>query len=117
MSITSGPTVPDRIGYSLPFSPIVRLALSAMSVSLPGHLVRDPGEAFIAPEQGQHIENPRRGRPSGERRAQRLRHLAELYTASLRHLPHGLLRRLGAPAVEPGKGLVHEGEQFPRLAL
>ena len=76
-----------------------------------------PSEAFLAPEQDQHIEYSRRSRPSGERRAQRLRHLAELDAATFRHLPYGLLRRLGAPVVDAGKGLVREGEQFPRVAL
>src|SRR3712207_8944325 len=59
--------------------------------------VRDAREAFLAAEQDKHIENARRGRTARQRRAQRLRHLAELDAGTLRHTSYGLLRRLGRP--------------------
>ena len=43
-----------------------------------GRLIGDPREAFLAAENGQHLEDAGRGGAPGQRRAQRLGDLAEL---------------------------------------
>ena len=50
------------------------------------HLIADAGKRFLAAEHLQNIENTRRGRPPGQRRAERLRNLAELAALSPRQM-------------------------------
>src|SRR4051812_11241432 len=117
MSITSGPTEPCRTGRSKFLPPMPRLAWSsAMILSFTIHSLGDAGEAFLPPEQHQHIENPGRGRPPGQRGAKRLGNLAELYLRRLRDAAHGRLCGLGAPFVKRRQDRINTGEQPRRVS-
>src|SRR5665213_362744 len=112
MSTTSGPTEPWRTGKEKSLPPMPSLIVSsAMSLSLFFKPVPDPGEAFLAPEQDQHIENPRRGGATGQRRPQRLRRLAELDAGLVGNLPHGPLDRLRIPLGQSRHRGMKEREQ------
>ena len=68
------------------------------------HLIADTGKRFLAAEHGENVEDPRRGRPAGQRRSERLGNLAELIARLVGKLPHrGLERRLrpGSTACKP----------------
>src|SRR4051812_430539 len=110
MSMTSGPTEPLRTGKAWLSPPRFRVAWSS-AILLSFHPVRDAGEAFLPPEQNQHIENPRRGRPAGERRSKRLSHLAELHAVCLRHSAHRRLCGERRPFVKRREDRVKTGEQ------
>src|SRR5690606_159259 len=64
-------------------------------------LVAQPGEALLAPEHGEDVEDAGRGRAAGKRGAQRLRHLAELQARLLGMGAHRAFRRCSAPFAEP----------------
>ena len=117
MSTTSGPTEPDTDVVFVVVAADRERGLVRHLPILPRHRVGHPREAFLAPEQHQHIENPRRCRPPGERGPQRLRHLAKLDAFGLGNLPHRLLRRRLGPFRERGEGLVDAGEQVARARL
>src|SRR5262245_53478607 len=80
------------------FASLIRAAVAVLRLHL--RLVGDAGQAFDAAEHRQHIENAWRGGPAGERRAQRLRHRAELDAAALRKGAHGGLGTLGHPRLD-----------------
>src|SRR6188508_507873 len=82
MSSTDGPVVPASTARSSSLPPTVSFAWLSAKSRLPypsstGRLRVDPREAFLLAEEGQHIENSRRGGLPGQRRAKRLRQLAE----------------------------------------
>src|SRR3954447_10352000 len=105
MSTTSGPTEPLRTGKAWLAPPRFKVAWSS-AIRLSFHPVRDAGEAFLPPEQHQHIENARRGRPAGERRSKRLRHLAELHAGRIRDPAHRRLCGERRPFVKRIEGRV-----------
>src|SRR3954464_10129079 len=116
MSITSGPTEPCRTGKSCVLPPMPRLAWSsAILLSFTIHPLGDAGEAFLPPEQHQHIENPGRGRPSGQRRSKRLGDLAQLDALGLGDAAHRRLCGLGAPFVKRRQNRMYTGEEPRRL--
>ena len=57
-----------------------------------GGLIAQPVQAFLPPQHRQHVEDTRRGRPSGQRRPQRLGYRAKLEVVGFRE---GTYRRLG----------------------
>src|SRR5688500_1427865 len=130
MSMTSGPTEPWRTGKPwllppLPSAPRVSVACPSAILFCSVHPVRDAGEAFLAPQQDQNIEYAGRGRPPGERGAQRLRHLAELDPGRFRCAAHRRLCGERRPLVKriectPGAGEQAgsvAGQQLGRLVL
>ena len=66
-----------------------------------GRLRVDPRQAFFPSEQDQHVENPGRGRLPRQRRAQRLRELAEAQPQLLRIGLQIGLERFACPVVLP----------------
>src|SRR5690242_9577600 len=54
-----------------------------------GSLIAQPCEAFLAAQHRQNVENAGRGGAPGQRRAQRLRHRAELEVILFGEIPHG----------------------------
>src|SRR4051812_10142385 len=117
MSITSGPTEPCRTGKSWFLPPMPRLAWSsAITLSFTIHPLGDAGEAFLPPEQHQHIENPGRGGPPGQRRPERLGDLAQLDLRRLGDAAHRRLCGLGAPFVKRRQDRINTGEQPRRVA-
>src|SRR5687767_14980048 len=116
MSMTSGPTVPWRTGKLWFEPPVPSVAVSSAILVFPVQPVRDPGEAFVPPEQHQHVEYAGRGRPAGERGPERLRHLAELDARRLGDRAHRRLCGRGGPFVKRRQCAMDAGEQGRRLA-
>src|SRR6516164_8394033 len=60
-------------------------------------VVAQPGEAFLATQRLEHLEDARGGRSAGQRHPQRLRHRAELDLLALDERPHRLFERWRGP--------------------
>ena len=67
-------------------------------------LIRDPPEALLAPEHREHVEDARRGRAAGQRRAQRLGDDAELCAFLFRIGAHDSLRACRRPLCRARSG-------------
>ena len=62
--------------------------MNSLERALGPGLVAQPGEALVWTQHRQHVENRRRGGAAGQRRAQRLRHRAELPAGALGKAAH-----------------------------
>ena len=68
-------------------------------------LIVDAAEGFFAAEHVEHVENAGRGRPTGQRRTERLRHLAELEAVLLGKGANTTLQGLLRPRLDALKPL------------
>ena len=66
-------------------------------------LIGEPTQTLLAAQNFHHLENAGRGRAAGERGAQRLREVAELYAERFRRLPHRALGRVRGPVRYAGE--------------
>ena len=75
-------------------------------------LIADAREQLVPAEHLEHIEDAGRGRPAGERGAERLRDLAELQACLLGICPHGRIERLRRPGLDAFKLRQQRAEDF-----
>src|SRR5271166_3464409 len=78
-------------------------------------LVADPGEAFLLPKHGKHLEDGRRCGAPGECSAQRLRDAPELHSGALSEGPDDVLGRIGAPWLDRIEIARQLAQKRPRL--